>query len=261
MALDWIKIREDIHEDPAILKISRRLKTRPEHVVGYCVRFWGWVSRNCVDGFVPDVSLDDVESVLNLPHFLHHLCDVGWLDFVETPTKMGLKIPNFDRHLSDGAKKRALETRKKQQQRVTAKRVPQVSPKKRDKIGTTAGPEKRREENIYNVRTLSVRPKEKDKEEIAQFAKATIEEIGYSGRLPDEDRRLAYIAAVLEHTALPGKVADLRDQLRRKMRGPGPPSKPWAYFRSALVGECQTAEVDFHAVYSTIEVPGVKTSN
>lgn len=133
----WIKITEDLHEKPEVLKMAELLKTRPEHVVGYCVRFWSWCVRNSSDGVVRDVSKESVERVLNLPDFLSILQSVGWLDYIERPDATYLSIPHFDRHMSESAKKRILDAERKRGERVR-----NLSEKKRTKLG----PEKRREE-------------------------------------------------------------------------------------------------------------------
>ncbi len=125
MADDWIKMRESLHEDPAILEMAERLQTRPEHVVGYCHRFWSWVSRNCLDGVVHGVSLVSLGSVLSMPNFPELLCDVGWLEYTEKEGQKRIFIPKFDRHLSQGAKTRALATEKKRNQRLDS--VPKLS--------------------------------------------------------------------------------------------------------------------------------------
>ena len=140
-SLNWLKVKDDLHEEPEVLEMARRLKTRPEHVVGYCIRFWGWVSRNCHDGTVTNVTLESLESVLTLPHFLSMMCDVGWLEYVESTSGTSIIIPNFDRHLSQSAKRRALEAR-----RQAAYRVTQASQKRH--ADTVTREEKRREENI-----------------------------------------------------------------------------------------------------------------
>ena len=138
----WIKVRDDIHEDPAVLRIAAKLKIRAEAVVGYCVRFWSWVSRNTSDGVVANVSLDSVEEVLSMPHFLHMLCEVGWLEYIEGEHgRSQIIIPNFERHLSEGAKARALKARQKQKERSktvenVATTVRQMSPISSDKTAT-----------------------------------------------------------------------------------------------------------------------------
>ncbi len=154
MADDWIKMRENLHEQPEVLQMASSLETRPEHIVGYCHRFWGWVSRNvspqdrdnCPGGCVTGVPLVSVESVLNLPGFLEMMCEVGWLKYEPANGKHIITVPKMDNHLSETAKKRALDTQKKRKQRE--KPVPPVSRKKRDKKGTRE--EKNREEKITN---------------------------------------------------------------------------------------------------------------
>lgn len=150
MAGDWIKIRINLHEDPAILKMAELIggKCRPETVVGYCVRFWGWVSENTSDGVVRNVTLESVECVLHLPNFLSYMRQVGWLEYVESTTGTQIIIPNFERHLSNSAKKRALDTKSKRQQRVR-----KMSENKTDKSGTRE--EKRREEKSIKKKTTS----------------------------------------------------------------------------------------------------------
>lgn len=149
MADDWIKMRENLHEQPEVLQMASELETRPEHVVGYCHRFWGWVSRNvspedrdtCPGGCVTGVPLVSVESVLNLPGFLEMMCKVGWLEYKKDGRDHTITVPKMDNHLSETAKKRALDTQKKRKQRE-GKSVPLVSRKNKDKQGTRE--EKRR---------------------------------------------------------------------------------------------------------------------
>ena len=117
MAGDWLKIREDLHEDPAVLWMASQLNTRPEHVVGYCVRFWGWVSRNCHAGSVTNVTLASLESVTNLPGFCDMMRKVGWLAYDEPGGVPTITIPNFDRYLSQGAKQRALAAERQKRSR------------------------------------------------------------------------------------------------------------------------------------------------
>ena len=118
-SMNWIKVRDDLHEDPAILKIADRMNVREEVVVGYCVRFWSWASRNSTDGHVRNVSTQSVERVLNMPGFLDHLMSVGWLDFVESGDgTMCIVIPKFERHLSASAKQRCIWAEQKRGQRA-----------------------------------------------------------------------------------------------------------------------------------------------
>lgn len=136
MAKDWIPMREDLHEDPAVLAMADSLETRPEHIVGYCHKFWSWLSRNASADCLQNVRLMSVESVLNLPGFLRLLCEVGWLEEYQNDAGQPcLRVPNFDRWLSQSGKRRALESQRKRSQRsenvrnASAKRPQNVPPK------------------------------------------------------------------------------------------------------------------------------------
>ena len=153
MADDWIKMRESLYEDPAVLKMAHLRGERPEHIVGYLHRFWSWVSRNmspenrdkCPAASVTGVPLLSVESVLNLPKFLDTMCQVGWLEYDDSGPEPIITIPKFERHLSQSAKRRALEAEKKRLQRATCpEAVQEMSPDNRDNNGTRV--EKRRED-------------------------------------------------------------------------------------------------------------------
>lgn len=141
MSIDWIPIRGNLSEDPAVLRMADYLKTRPEHIVGYLVKFWDWASANSIDGRIEGVTIDGVESVLNLPHFLHMLRRVGWLDYEEASGETGgltlLVVPKFDRWLSRGAKKRLQNTRNQQ-----------LSRSEDDKSVTKVRPHNKTQQNI-----------------------------------------------------------------------------------------------------------------
>ena len=126
MAGDWLKIREDLHEDPAVIRMALAMDVRPEHVVGYCVRFWGWASRNSTDGVIGGITVEAVEAVLNLPGFLTHLKEVGWLNIRIRDGKATFTIPHFDRYLSQGAKNRAKANDRQARSRAT-RRTPKAT--------------------------------------------------------------------------------------------------------------------------------------
>jgi hypothetical protein len=155
VAMSWIKVREDLHEDPAVLYMAGKLQTRPEHVVGYCHKFWGWVSRQCHDGVVEGVTLDALEGALCLKGFPQLLVEVGWLEYSENGEKPVLTIPKFERHLSQGAKARALAAERQRRHRTNTP-VTKVSRTKRDKIVTRE--EKIREEKNIKGGTSPLNP-------------------------------------------------------------------------------------------------------
>jgi len=134
-------MRDDLHEDPAVTKIARMMggpggpPKRPEEVIGYLLRFWSWASRNTRDGVIDGLTLVDIESLLAMPNFLHYLRDAGWLEFIESTNGCQVLVPNFDRHLSEGAKQRALRTERKRSERLKSRRtsVALLSQKKCDR--------------------------------------------------------------------------------------------------------------------------------
>ena len=145
MAGDWIKMRIDLMEDPAVMQMADELEVREEAVVGYCHALWSWVSRQCHADSVTGVTLASLGRRINLPGFPELMCDVGWLEYDDTGSQPVIRIPNFDRHLSQSAKKRANAANR---QATKRKAVTLVSHPERD--GSVTREEKRREEkNIH----------------------------------------------------------------------------------------------------------------
>ena len=110
---EWIMMRKDLYRDPDVLRIAQKLKTRVEHVVGYLHRVWGWLDEQCDDGHIHGITLDTVEELLSLPHFLHLMCEVGWLEYENEH----ITVPNWDRWMSTTAKKRLQNARRMQKKR------------------------------------------------------------------------------------------------------------------------------------------------
>ena len=139
MAGDWIKMRCDLAEDPAVIRIAEELSLDEDTVVGKLHRLWSWADRQSRDGHAYGVTARWVDKHLACDGFAVALQGVGWM----VVDDQGVSLPNFDRHNGEPAKARALGTRRKQKQRAT---VPpgtgQVSREERDSSGTRE--EKRR---------------------------------------------------------------------------------------------------------------------
>ena len=141
MAGDWIKMRIDLMEDPAVMQMADELGIRVEAIVGYCHALWSWVSRQCHADTVTGVTLASLGRRINLPGFPELMCDVGWLEYDDAGELPVIRIPNWDRHLSQSAKKRANDATRQAKRR---KSVTKMSQPKRDASVTRE--EKRREE-------------------------------------------------------------------------------------------------------------------
>lgn len=103
MAGEWIKMRADLHDDPAVFRLSTLLKTDKFSVIGRLHTFWSWVDRHSVDGRVDGAASTYVDEVVRQEGFADALVVVGWLVVDET----GISVPKFDRHNGDSAKNRA----------------------------------------------------------------------------------------------------------------------------------------------------------
>jgi len=138
MAGDWIKMRIDLADDPAVIAIASELECEEDLVVGKLHRLWAWADRQTVDGNAPSVSEKWIDRYLSVSGFAQAMQRHGWLDI----TGSGITFPRFDRHNGQTGKRRAL----------TAKRVASHKGKSNAKGNapsvTSALPreEKRREE-------------------------------------------------------------------------------------------------------------------
>jgi len=159
MAGDWIKIEKSTPTKPEVIAISELLGVSFDHAFGLCFRFWSWCDDHLSDGHARSVTCSAIDTLLGHAGLCAALEKVGWL----TVQNDAFAVPNYDRHLSENAKKRALSGRRKQKQRVT-----QTSRSQRDKSVTRE--EKRREENISSETTSLQRYS-------AVFVKPSVEEI------------------------------------------------------------------------------------
>lgn len=152
MAGDWIPIDTTLPDKPEIARVAKALGKSRDEIVGMVVRFWIWAQAHTADGHLPGMTTEMLAEVVHVPHRLFgELQKVGWL----SETKGGLVIPNFERWLSQGAKRRLRERDKKRRQRSEAAAslsrfcpdfVPDLSRSHRDKNGTTEE-ERRGEDN------------------------------------------------------------------------------------------------------------------
>lgn len=102
--MSWIKLREDLEDDPATVSIAKRCGVTAAHAVGKLARAWSWAGRLCRDGRVPFATAQMLDDVARMPGLADAMADVGWLIAGECY----LEFPKWDRHNSSGAKERAL---------------------------------------------------------------------------------------------------------------------------------------------------------
>lgn len=148
MAQDWMKIRLDLREDPDVICIAGQLDLdnlvdhEEDLVVGKLNRFWAWANRELTDGNAPGVTPAWIDRYVCVTGFAEALREVDWLEVTEG----GIVIPHFERHLSQGAKQRAL----------TARRAASVRTKKRNAVSVTkSAPKEEKEKSIKKRPTVS----------------------------------------------------------------------------------------------------------
>lgn len=139
MAGDWLKVEKSTARKPEIMGIARELSITMDAAFGLCFRFWCWCDDNLTTGDTFCVTESLLDETFGKQKFASAMVKVGWLQFDGDM----MTVPNFERHLSKGAKTRA----------ETAIRMADCRKRKREEryagdesVTKKASPEKRREE-------------------------------------------------------------------------------------------------------------------
>lgn len=145
MAGDWIKMRTDLAEDPAVIGMAASLDLDEDTVVGKLHKFWSWLDRQSRDGHARGVTRAWLDRYVGRVGFADALVAVGWL--LVDPE--GITIPHHERHNGKTAKERALGGKRQAKSRAASvtgvtQSPLQTSRTERDKNVTRE--EKRREE-------------------------------------------------------------------------------------------------------------------
>jgi hypothetical protein len=104
----WIKCSGELFGKPEVLVIARALNVNDNEAVGACMRFWAWADAQTPDGFVPGVTLADVDKVAHLPGLGALMVQCGWLAENPVEKPVGVLLINFGRHMGRSAKQRLL---------------------------------------------------------------------------------------------------------------------------------------------------------
>lgn len=134
MAGDWIKLEATTLQKPEILEAAEMLSISRREAIGLFVDYFVWLDQHLDEtcpGFVPHVSRKSLEVVLACPGFAAVLETIRWGKFDDRTRT--LTVVNHERHNGKTAKTRALDQRKKAEQRRN------VSRKCPDEIGTVSG--------------------------------------------------------------------------------------------------------------------------
>ena len=108
MAGEWIKMRVDLQDDPAVIAIADDTGLDEYSVIGRLHKLWGWADRHTLDGNGLCVTQSWVDRFVGCDGFAEAMVLAGWL--TNTDAKVG--FPHFDRHNGETAKKRALTNKR-----------------------------------------------------------------------------------------------------------------------------------------------------
>lgn len=192
MAGNWIKLRVDLHTDPAVIRLGELLQCDRFQVVGWLYAVWAWADTHADrHGSVTLVTRDCLDSITGRTGFGSAMESVGWLESV-TSGNGGIVFPRFDRHMGEGAKERAAAAKRQRNKRdrdAAARRAGEADPTKlvtaasRECHGfsVTREEERREEEKISTplisgaVPPVTDTPKTEPREK--RFTAPTVEEV------------------------------------------------------------------------------------
>jgi hypothetical protein len=148
MAGEWLKVEHHLAEKPEVFQIASACKMDPDLVVGRLIKIWAWASRNCPAGGRTHIAaFAHLNALGGHERFAESMVESGWLKVKDTE----ITFVNFDRHISQSAKERALNSANKSKRRCPGF-VPEMSRFDRDKKGT------REEKIISSAKALQQSP-------------------------------------------------------------------------------------------------------
>lgn len=142
MAGDWIKMRVDLRDDPAVFKLADLLAIDELHVIGCLYSFWAWCDKHAVDGHVDAATSRLIDKVSGRSGFADAMVEVGWLSVTGT----GILIPNFERHNGESAKERNLKNARQARWRASKTSNVDAQPSTPASTEASTREEKRRED-------------------------------------------------------------------------------------------------------------------
>ena len=123
MAGDWIKMRCNLADDPAVIGMARRTGLDEDTIVGKLHRLWSWADQHTIDGNAASVTKTWLDRYTCVTGFADAMANEGWLEVTDD----GLTFPRFDRHNGQTAKRRALTSRRVHKNRHQKCNAPSVT--------------------------------------------------------------------------------------------------------------------------------------
>ena len=160
MAGDWIKMRSNLWDDPRVGAVVDATEATEAAVVGALYWLWATADQHTADGFMPGLTLRQIDRKTGVKGFAAALCAIGWLSDSED----GVTINNFSDHNGSSAKRRCTDAQRKSGVRsMSASKADKVETKKgQHRTNLGAREEKRREEDSVTGVTGGEPPSARD---------------------------------------------------------------------------------------------------
>ncbi len=148
--MGWIKFETTTSDKPEVWAMAEMLKIDPDAVVGKLLRVWAWFDEQTENGNAPSVTKVLLDRNVGVTGFVTAMLQVGWMIEDEN----GIRVPNFDRHNGDTAKKRAMTAKRVAENRASNAAVTKMKQECNAESVTSALPrkEKIREEKKINTK-------------------------------------------------------------------------------------------------------------
>ena len=153
MAGDWIKMRDNLWDDPRVAKIVDMTDSSEAAVVGALYWLWATADQHTEDGTMPGLTLRAIDRKTGVVGFAEALCSIGWL--ADHPE--GVRIVDFEKHNGVSAKKRC-QTAKRVANHAAANAKPTRpnEPTNADSVSSALAREREREREREEALTRSV---------------------------------------------------------------------------------------------------------
>jgi hypothetical protein len=109
MAGDWIKMRNNLWDDPRISQLCDMTDALEATVIGGLYWLWSAADEHTEDGFMPGLSTTGIDRKTGVKGLGAALVSIGWIK----DSDIGITILRFDEHNGASAKRRSADAQRK----------------------------------------------------------------------------------------------------------------------------------------------------
>lgn len=112
-------MRGNLWDDPRVGRLCDMTGATEAQVIGSLYWLWTSADQHTENGFMPGLSLRQIDRKTGLPGFGAALVDIGWVE----DGKDGVTILNFSEHNGSSAKRRCMDAQRKANDRAGVREV------------------------------------------------------------------------------------------------------------------------------------------